>query len=207
MMTNAIIGTVAAYVLLAALLLSLNIASLWRWWIKAGAIVLTALVFGGSYVAITGLIGWPSTSTMPVRFSLLSTRIVEPDALRDTPGHIYLWVEEIDDKQIVISPPRSYEVPYKVELAAEVAEAQEQLEGGSDIMGQFAADNPESGDHQVSPNKTGDQVTLPGGGQEKGESAGASGASVDFAPAATLSFSDMPPVELPDKGPLSIVGN
>lgn len=207
MMTNAIIGTVGAYVLLAALLLSLNIASLWRWWIKAGTIVLTALVFAGSYVAITGLIGWPSTSTMPTRFSLLSTRIVEPDALRDTPGHIYLWVEEIDDNQIVISPPRSYEVPYKVELAAEVADAQEQLEGGSDIMGQFAAESSEAGDHQVSPNKSGDEVTLPGGGQQKGESTGASGVSDNLAPGATISFSDMPPVSLPDKGPLTIVGN
>lgn len=207
MMTNAIIGTVGAYVLLAALLLSLNIASLWRWWIKAGAIVVTALVFAGSYVAITGLIGWPSTGAMPTRFSLLSTRIVEPDALHDTPGHIYLWVEEIDDNQIVISAPRSYEVPYKVELAADVAAAQEQLEGGSDVLGQMTPDNAESSDHEASTNKAGDEVSLPGNAQQEGESNGASGIAADFASAATLSFSDMPPVGLPDKGPLNIMGN
>ncbi|MDO8360862.1 MAG: hypothetical protein Q7T08_12615 [Devosia sp.] len=53
----ALFGTIAAYVLLAILLLSLNIASLWRWWIKGTAIVLTTLVFVVAHVSITGMIG------------------------------------------------------------------------------------------------------------------------------------------------------
>ena len=66
---------------------------------------------------------------MPARFSLLSTRIVEPDKLTGAPGHIYLWVEEVDDRQIVIGPPRAFEVPYVVEIATDVATAQSQARG------------------------------------------------------------------------------
>ncbi|MDB5535957.1 MAG: hypothetical protein JWQ65_832 [Devosia sp.] len=206
MMMTAIAGTVGAYVLLAVLLLSLNIASLWRWWIKAGAIVLTALVFVESYIAITGVVGWASTSTMPARFSLLATRIVEPDKLRDTPGHIYLWVEEIDDNQIVISPPRAYEVPYDVDMATEVASAQSQLEGGSDIMGEFAATGTQTGEKQSNPNEDGSEVTMSAGNEQANTAGGPTGV-VDNVPAgATLSFSDMPAVGLPDKGPVVMVG-
>ena len=68
MVTAALAGTVAVYVLLAVLLLSLSIASLWRWWIKAGAIIITMAAFAGAYVSISGLIGWPTTSPLPARF-------------------------------------------------------------------------------------------------------------------------------------------
>jgi hypothetical protein len=207
MMMTAIAGTVGAYIVLAVLLLSLNIASLWRWWIKAGAIVLTALVFVGSYIAITDLVGWASTSTMPARFSLLATRIVEPDKLRDTPGHIYLWVEEIDDNQIVISPPRAYEVPYDVEMATEVASAQSQLEGGSDIMGQFEATGTQAGEKQSNPNEDGSEVTMSSGNEQATTAGGPSGVVDHISPGATISFSDMPAVSLPDKGPVVMVGN
>ncbi|MDB5530284.1 MAG: hypothetical protein JWR51_3387 [Devosia sp.] len=207
MMMTAIAGTVGAYIVLAVLLLSLNIASLWRWWIKAGAIVLTALVFIGSYIAITGLVGWASTSTMPARFSLLATRIVEPDKLRDTPGHIYLWIEEIDDNQIVISPPRAYEVPYDVEMATEVASAQSQLEGGSDIMGQFEATGTQDAGKQSSPNEDGSEVTMSAGNEQANTAGGPSGVVDNIPPGATISFSDMPAVSLPDKGPVVVVGN
>lgn len=207
MMMTAIAGTVGAYIVLAVLLLSLNIASLWRWWIKAGAIVLTALVFVGSYIAITGVVGWASTSTMPARFSLLATRIVEPDKLRDTPGHIYLWIEEIDDNQIVISPPRAYEVPYDVDMATEVASAQSQLEGGSDIMGEFAATGTEAAGKQSNPNEDGSEVTMSAGDEQANTAGGPSGVVDNIPAGATISFSDMPAVGLPDKGPVVMVGN
>ena len=131
----ALFGTIAAYVLLASLLLSLNIASLWRWWIKGTAIVLTTLVFVVAYVSITGMIGWPSVDSLPRRFSLLSTRIVEPDKIRNLPGHVYLWVELIDEHQVVISAPRAFEVPYSVELAKKTDDAQKMLDTGQAVQG------------------------------------------------------------------------
>ena len=130
MNTFAISGAIALFLLLGLLLLSLNIFSLWRWWVKALMIVVTLGSVVVLYFTMTGLIGWASTAQMPARFSLLSTRIVEPDKLKGLPGHIYLWVEEVDDEQVVISPPRAFEVPYEVETASNVATAQQQIEGG-----------------------------------------------------------------------------
>jgi len=204
MSTTAVVAIVAVYVVLAILLLSLNIASLWRWWIKAGAIVLTTVMFVFSYLAITGLLGWPTNGAMPARFSLLSTRIVEPDNLRGLPGHIYLWIEEIDENQVVVSSPRAYEVPYSVDLSSEVAMAQDKIDGGDSIMGQYAADSSQAGEKQAAPNESEGELSMAGGDQEQGQSTGEGGAFVDINTAATLSFSDMPPVSLPDKGPLVI---
>ncbi|MCW2883127.1 MAG: hypothetical protein JWQ95_7227, partial [Sphaerisporangium sp.] len=145
MYLTALIGTVAVYILLALLLLSLNIFSLWRWWIKAGAIVLTTLAFIVLYVSLTGLVGWPSNNKLPPRFSLVATRIVEPDKARGGPGHIYLWVEEIDEHQIPITPPRGYEVAYSNNLAKKTDEAQQLLKGGQKVLGQLQATSDKQG--------------------------------------------------------------
>src|SRR5690606_38193372 len=113
----ALFGTVAAYVLLAILLLSLNIVSRWRFWVKAGAILVTTLAFFGTYFAITGLLGWPSAQSLPARFSLLSTRIIEPDKATGAPGRLFMWVEEIDEENQPSADPRNHEVAYTTELA------------------------------------------------------------------------------------------
>lgn len=202
MSMTAVVAIVAVYVVLAVLLLSLNIASLWRWWIKAGAIVVTTLMFIGSYFAITALLGWPIIGTMPNRFSLLSTRIVEPDNLRGLPGRIYLWVEEIDQDQIVISSPRAFEVPYTVTLSSEVAKAQEQIDEGSSIMGEYAADNNQNGEKQSNPTENEGDISMAGGDRQLGQSTGEGGAFADIDTAVSLTFSDMPPVSLPEKSPM-----
>jgi hypothetical protein len=195
-----IAGGVAIFVVLALLLLSLNLASLWRWWIKAGAIVVTLSGIIVLYLAMAGLIGWPSTEAMPKRFSLLSTRIVEPDKLRGLPGHIYLWIEEVDEHQIVISPPRAFEVPYEVETATDVATAQEQVNTGGKVLGQFAATSSEVPTRPANAQALGDAkpkdiaVTT----DRKG-GAGGEGAETIGDPG-MLTFSEMPPVDLPDKG-------
>lgn len=193
-----IVGAIALFLLLALLLLSLNLTSLWKWWIKAGAIVVTLGAVLVLYFTMTGLVGWASSGAMPKRFSLLATRIVEPDKLNNLPGAIYLWVEEVDDRQIVISPPRAFEVPYKVEIATEVASAQQQIEGGGKVLGQFAATgNAETNAAQTAQqqgqgaiNTDGNANLAAGGGGEGAEKIGDPGA---------LTFSEMPPVALPDK--------
>ncbi|WP_055046921.1 hypothetical protein [Devosia sp. A16] len=193
-----IVGAIALFLLLALLLLSLNLTSLWKWWIKAGAIVVTLGAVLVLYFTMTGLVGWASSGAMPKRFSLLATRIVEPDKLNNLPGAIYLWVEEVDDRQIVISPPRAFEVPYKVEIATEVASAQQQIEGGGKVLGQFAATgNAETNAAQTAQqqgkgaiNTDGNANLSAGGGGEGAEKIGDPSA---------LTFSEMPPVALPDK--------
>lgn len=194
----AIVGAVALFLVLALLLLSLNLASLWKWWIKAAAIVVTLGSVVVLYFTMTGLIGWASAGQMPARFSLLSTRIVEPDQLNNLPGRIYLWVEEVDNRQIVISPPRAFEVPYKVETASEVATAQKQIEGGGKVLGEFAATGAEEANAAQTAQKQGDGAITTQGTSDRSSGGSGEGAETIGDPA-TLVFSEMPPVSLPDK--------
>jgi hypothetical protein len=201
----ALFGTVAAYVLLAVLLLSLNIFSLWRWWVKAGAIVVTTGAFVATYVAIAGLIGWPSFQNIPDRFSLLATKIVEPDKASGAPGHLYMWVEEIDERNLPISPPRNHEVAYTVALANSLHAAQQKLNDGQQVLGEML-------EQQGQPKEKAEQIpngqeTRPQGGEENqedlelAEAERAAGAADGFLLDITesLRLSDMPPPELPDK--------
>lgn len=198
MTQTAIALTLACYAMLGVLLLSLNFTSLWRWWVKAAAIVITVAACVGSYFAITGLLGWPASGTMPERFNLVATRIIEPDMLRGTEGRIYLWIEEVDADQVIITPPRAFEVPYEVDLSIQVAEAQSELNGGSKILGQFAATEEQTGERQVAPREGADTGDF-SAGSDVGTASGEGGTFEDTTAANTLTFSDMPPVNLPSK--------
>lgn len=193
-----IAGAVALFLVLVILLLSLNLASLWKWWIKAGAIVIAIGGIAVLYFVLTGVIGWASSDTMPSRFSLLATRIVEPDKMTGAPGHIYLWVEEVDDRQIVISPPRAFEVPYRVEIATDVATAQSKLEGGGKVLGEFAATGTEEANAEQTAQEAG-SGDVDVGQTREGESSGGGKGAETIGDEGALSFSDMPPVDLPDK--------
>ena len=199
MMELPIAGAVALFLVLVILLLSLNLTSLWKWWIKAGAIVITLSGIVVLYFVFTGVVGWASTGAMPARFSLLATRIVEPDKMTGAPGHIYLWVEEVDDRQIVIGPPRAFEVPYKVEIATDVATAQSKLEGGGKVLGEFAATGTEEANAAQTAQEAGAGKVEVGQTQE-GESSGSGEGAEQIGDTGALSFSDMPAVDLPDKG-------
>jgi len=193
-----IAGAVALFLVLVILLLSLNLASLWKWWIKAGAIVITLSGIVALYFVVTGVIGWASSGAMPARFSLLATRLVEPDKMTGAPGHIYLWIEEVDDRQIVIGPPRAFEVPYSVEIATDVATAEAKLEGGGKVLGEFAATGSEEANAaQTAQEKGSGQVDI--GPTQEGQSSGSGEGAESIGDTGALSFSDMPPVDLPDK--------
>jgi hypothetical protein len=203
MMDLPLSGAVALFLVLAVLLLSLNLASLWKWWIKAGAIVVTLGGMVALYFVVTGVIGWASTGAMPARFSLLATRIVEPDKLSGTPGRIFLWVEEVDDRQIVISPPRAFEVPYAVEIATDIAMAQAKLEGGGKVLGEFEATGSEEANAAQTAQEAGSgQVEI--GETRDGKSSGSGEGAETIGDQGALSFSDMPPVDLPDKSVLQV---
>ncbi len=203
MMDLPLSGAVALFLVLAVLLLSLNLASLWKWWIKAGAIVITLSGMVALYFVVTGVIGWASTGAMPARFSLLATRIVEPDKLSGIPGRIYLWVEEVDDRQIVISPPRAFEVPYEVEVATDIAMAQAKLEGGGKVLGEFEATGSEEANAAQTAQEAGSgKVEI--GETRDGQSSGSGEGAESIGDHGALSFSDMPPVDLPDKAVIQV---
>jgi hypothetical protein len=204
-MQVALWGTIAIYGLLALLLLSLNIFSLWRWWVKAGLMLVTAVAFVGAYTVISGLIGWPSPAQLPQRFSLLHTYVEEPDKQRDFAGNIYLWVQEIDENQIPIAAPRAYVIPYIVDTMKGVTTSQEMLDRGEKVLGESKTqvtaqsnkppgddDNQAEGDHEANRG----QANMSNGGTKSNSSAGS---IFGFPGGQTVNFSPMPAVALPRK--------
>jgi hypothetical protein len=193
--TLPVAGLLAAYVVVTMLLLSLNLTSLWRWWIKAASIIVTTVFFGVTWQSINGLMGWPTAQHLPPRFSLVSSRIVEPDGRTNNPGHIYLWTDTINEYNVPSGLPRSYELAYSKNLARKVNTAQEKHDQGVEVMGLLSDRDPKEnkeprGDIKLgSTQKSNDQQspasdTVPF--QEEGND---------------ISFEDLPPVLLPDKGP------
>ena len=135
-MTSAIIGITIAYAVLAVLLLNLNLYSRWSLWVKGGAIFLTAVLYFVSYLSLQGFLGWPTNSTMPKQFLLLSSHVEEPDEVLGITGGIYLWTltQEGDHIDTV---PRAYRMPYSQELHTQVSEAARQIKNGIIQMGQI----------------------------------------------------------------------
>ncbi len=203
----ALVGTVLVYGLLAVLLLSLNIFSLWRWWVKAGATILTGIVFIAAYLVISGLIGWPSESQLPPRFKLLNSQIEEPDKTAGKPGHIYLWVEEVDEHQVVISPPRAYAMPFTTETTKGVTKSQEMLDQGQDVLGETKTQPTETSSKKATSSEQGtsaDDLTAEKGQTNNstgGSKANAAGGIFGFPGGQTVNFTAMPPVDLPTKPP------
>jgi hypothetical protein len=194
-MTFAALGLAAAYLVLGVLLLSLNLTSLWRWWIKAGAVVVTTGFFGVTYQTVNGVMGWPTTQRLPPRFNLVSTRIVEPDKKSDSGGAIYIWAEELDQNNVPASKPRSYQLSYTDALARKIASVQEKRDQGIDVMGRLD-DDPGRRD------ETSGKTIKMGQIQKNGEQNAATDTVPFMDDAASLNFEDLPPVVLPDKGPL-----
>lgn len=206
----ALLGTIAVYGLLAVLLLSLNIFSLWRWWVKLGMIVVTCIVILASYFAISGLIGWPSPQGIPGRFSLVATRVVEPDKASGAAGHLYMWVEEVDEKNIPVSQPRAHEVAYTDAFADALRAAQTKLNNGQEVLGEMLEQKNEEAQPRKDQQPGGDpgqpdqpnddtQAQVAGGQQSPGMAG--DGYLLDVTD--SLKLSDMPPPELPSKQPLN----
>ena len=116
-MTGTLLAVSAAYVVLAVVILSMGLTSRFAWWIKASAIVVSSVFFVEVFYASKGLLGWPGTGTLPPKFQLLWTRVVEPDPKLDNRGSIFLWVEQVDENNVPSGLPRAYRLPYSVRLA------------------------------------------------------------------------------------------
>ena len=194
-MTLPLVGIAASYVVIAVLLLSLNLASSWHWGIKALAIVITTGFFGVSYISIGELIGWPAQARMPDRFQLHWATIAEPDKLNGLPGSIFLWVEALDDSNMLAGTPRAFRVPYSRELADRIGRAKERIEQGADQAGTARELTIPEGE----PDEDGRLAGTPPR-QGEPDSTGDPAAFIQHTPA--IEFEDMPPPTLPPKPPL-----
>ena len=195
-MSVSVVGVVTAYGLVTMLLLSLNLTSLWRWWIKAGAIIVTTVFFGVTYLAITGLMGWPTTQKLPPRFNMVSSVIVEPDRRTHDPGHIYLWATEIDQNNVPAGTPRSYQIAYTSGLARKIAGAQEKHDSGQEVMG-VISDREQSQDAERRSDTKNGRI------QDNGQQATGTDTVSIKEEGDDITFQDLPPVLLPDKEPLT----
>lgn len=85
------------------------------------------------------LLGWSAATAMPDRFQVLWTRVLEPNASKQFPGAIHLWVEALDERNIPSGEPRAYVVPYSAALAQKTAEAQSEIKKGNAQGGKAGA--------------------------------------------------------------------
>jgi len=131
---------VAAYVLLAALLLSITIWNRVRWWIKASTIIITFGFFFISFLSIRQILGWPTNTDLPDQFELIWAFIQEPDEVSRTAGGIFVWAMTLPgdgpvDPADLYQPgavdtrvqpgqlPRAYKLPYTRYVHKDVEEA------------------------------------------------------------------------------------
>jgi hypothetical protein len=192
--SSAVVGLVAAYVSIAVLLLSLNLTSLWRWWVKAAAIIITTAFYGITFASLNGLMGWPTTQKLPTRFSLVSSVIAEPDRKTNSPGHIYLWADTLDANNIPSGRPRSYQLTYSEKLARKISQAQEKRDQGIEVMGLLA-------DREPPPAQPRSDIKLGQMQDSKNQQSPATDTVPFREEASDISFEDLPPVLLPEKGP------
>jgi hypothetical protein len=134
-MSLGFVGVIAAYVILAVLLLSLNIAPRWAWWVKATAIIITSAFFVISYYSMIDLMGWPVKDRLPAKFQLLWAKVNEPDKLLNQPGAIFMWVEALDKNNVPNGIPRAYRLPYTQPLETGIQNALDMITNGQEVGG------------------------------------------------------------------------
>ncbi len=135
MVTLSISGLVAAYILIALLLLSLNLYSRWSWQVKAGAIVVTTVFYIVTYISFAPLLGWPTEQPPPSNFRLIAAHVQQPNKITGDDGAIYLWLSHIDNLT-KNSPPRAYKFPYSNNLYEKVVVANAKLNKGVPLLGE-----------------------------------------------------------------------
>ena len=129
-------GLIAAYVLIAALLLGISIYSSWPWKIKATVIIITTTFYGVTYFSYPQVLGWPTAEPPPQRFRLLAAYIEQPDKQRGVSGAIYLWLARIDDLSSPVVP-RAYHFSYSANLYARVLNATSKIGKGIAQLGEM----------------------------------------------------------------------
>ncbi len=196
MPSTAVLGVVLAYAATAVLLLSLNITSLWRWPVKATAIVVTGGLFVGTYFAVDAMMGWPSQDRLPDRASFLASRIVEPDNFTGAPGVIYVWLQPIDAKNLPIGEPRAYKLGFDRGVAKDVVAAQQMRGQGREVLGTFRYDDPMEEEAPRTPPVAG----KPSDQKDPDAKTGGAGGMFSLSQDLRAVFIEMP-LPLPDKGP------
>ena len=174
-----------SYALLAALLLNIWIATKWSTAFKISLVMVTTLLYVGTYVGLRDIQGWPSTDPLPDSFRLLWARIDEPDKRSGKEGNIYLWVQKLDVAERLTGEPRAYRLPYRLDLAENVQSAMNKTGQGTLLNGKMTRGLLKESDNDM-------QSTT-------GETQGDADATSIGDGRALLEFSEVPRTQLPAK--------
>ncbi|RME33727.1 MAG: hypothetical protein D6786_06920 [Gammaproteobacteria bacterium] len=143
MYTLGVGGLIAAYILIAVLLLSVLLYTRLHWATKAALIVITSAFYVVVYYSIPPLLGWPTRAELPDRFRVNATYIREPNKQLGTDGAIYLWITDLrvpPDEAL----PRAYELPYQDALHKKLVEVGKKLRKGMPQIGEKKKDEDAS---------------------------------------------------------------
>lgn len=136
-MTVSVVLLSLAYAAVAALLLSLNLATRYAVWVKLAAIVLVTGLYGVSWAAWNGLLGWATPASLPEDFRVLWIAMDEPDKHSHEPGYIYFWVRTLDEAALPVGPPRAHRIRWSEEAAESAQSALDALEEGELLNGRL----------------------------------------------------------------------
>ena len=136
-------GLVAAYIIVALLLVSLNLYTRWSWRVKAALVVIVSSFYLVTYFSLPPLLGWPADETLPKRFNLVAVYVEEPDKSTGAEGEIFLWATDMA-KGPRGAEPRAYRVPFSGELHQKVVEAGNKMRKGLPQLGELSEEPPGS---------------------------------------------------------------
>ncbi len=139
-MTAMVLLLSLGYAAVAALLLTLNLATRYSPWLKAGVIILVTMLYAGTWYGTRGLLGWASPDPLPEDFRVLWITMEEPDKVTRAPGTIYYWIRSLDEAGLPAGPPRAYAMPWTEHSAEAAQQALEQLEDGELLNGRWGRD-------------------------------------------------------------------
>lgn len=146
-MTLTILLLAGAYALVAVLLMMILLATRAHVALKALATLAVAGLIPWTYHAIGELRGLPTDGMPPPRFKLHWARVVEPNLLMKEKGHVFLWLEELDEQNFPTGLPRAYALAYDPDLVKKVEVAMGKIQDGEEVAGTITeATTEETGD-------------------------------------------------------------
>lgn len=123
------------FTLVTALVLNIWIGTRWPLVVKVAVVMLASTLYVANYVGIGEIRGWSTDKPLPKTFFFLWAKIEEPDKRSDTEGNIYIWVQHLDAEENFEGGPRSYRMPYSIELAEKIEKAMNDTREGEQVQG------------------------------------------------------------------------